>query len=414
VGEPARQGGGPALIEARSSSTEAIVVIVPPDGSARSISSGPAVGAGAVLPGTVLAGLPLLRRVVVVAERAGWKPFVVACERRPAESSLVGTAAEVLTRARPWPDAHARRVLFLPLTVVPQVDWLRRLREMPIEPEQLYAFDAGVMVVETAESGAILGAAAGWDSIDEAVTALRTRFKTVDRSAEPGERFVLASARDLPAAETWLLRSLIKPNEGFMSRHFERYISLALTRRLCRTSITPNAMTIVSLLIGFASAPFFFSSAPRYQLAGALLFLTHSILDGCDGELARLKFLESRWGAVLDVVGDNLVHAAVFSCMAVGWSIYLVSDWPLVLGGVVLVSTLSIAAIVSGRGMRASTDGGPSSAVSRIADVVVYRDFIYLIVLLAVFGKAHWFVAISAVGAPMFLLLLAWLGRRPP
>jgi len=104
----------------------------------------------------------------------------------------------------------------------------------------------------------------------------------------------------------------------------------------------------------------------------------------------------------------------VFSCMAVGWSIYLVSDWPLVLGGVVLVSTLSIAAIVSGRGMRASTDGGPSSAVSRIADVVVYRDFIYLIVLLAVFGKAHWFVAISAVGAPMFLLLLAWLGRRPP
>jgi phosphatidylglycerophosphate synthase len=400
VDEPTRQGGGPALIEARSSSTEAIAVIAPPDA-----------GAGSVSPATVVAGLPLLRRLVVLAERAGWKSFVVGCRGLAAEPSLRGTSAEALTSVRPWPDAHPRRVLFLPLTVIPQADWLRRLREMPIEPEQLYAFDAGVMIVETAESGAILTAAAGWDSTGEAVTALRAHFKTVDRSGEPGERFALTSAGDLPAAETWLLRSLIKPNEGVMSRHFERHISLAITRRLCRTSITPNAMTVVSLLIGFASAPFFLSSAAGYQLAGALLFLAHSILDGCDGELARLKFLESRWGAVMDVVGDNLVHAAVFSCMAMGWSMHLDSDWPLVLGGVVIVSTLSIAAIVFGRGMRASTDSGPSSAVSRIADVAVYRDFIYVIVFLAAFGKAHWFVAISAVGAPLFLLLLAWLGR---
>ena len=392
--------------------TEAIVVIVPPDASAGAMSPGAVAPAGAISPETVVAGLALLRRVAVVAERAGWKPLVAARGRLPAEPSLIGTSAVVLTPDRPWPDLHARRLLVLPLTVIPQVDWLRRLRQMPIEPEQLHAFDAGVMVVETAESGPILAAAADWDGVDDAVSALRARFKVIDRSGEPGERFALASARDLPAAETWLLRSLIKPNEGFMSRHFERYISLAITRRLCRTRITPNAMTAVSLLIGFASAPFFFSSAARYQLAGALLFLAHSILDGCDGELARLKFLESRWGAVMDVVGDNLVHAAVFSCMAVGWSMYLDSAWPLVLGGVVLVSTLSIAAIVFARGMRASTDGGPSSAVSRIADVVVYRDFIYVIVVLAVFGKAYWFVAISAVGAPMFLLLLGWLGRR--
>jgi phosphatidylglycerophosphate synthase len=382
-------------------STEAIVVIAPPDASA-----------GAISPATLVSGVPLLRRLVVPAGRAGWKPFVVGCTGLGAEPGVFGTNAEVLTPARPWSDAHARRVLFLPLTVIPQVDWLRRLREMPIEPEQLHALDGGVMVVETAESEAILAAAADWGSLGEAVAALRARFKTVDRSGEPCERFVLASARDVPAAETWLLRSLIKPNEGFMSRHFERYISLAITRRLCRTSITPNAMTVVSLLIGFVSAPFFLSSAAGYQLAGALLFLTHSILDGCDGELARLKFLESRWGAVMDVVGDNLVHAAVFTCMAVGWSMYLHSEMPLMLGGVVLLSTLSIAAIVFGRGMRASTDGGPSSAVSQIADVVVYRDFIYLIVFLAVFGKAYWFVAVSAVGAPLFLLLLAWLGRR--
>ena len=57
------------------------------------------------------------------------------------------------------------------------------------------------------------------------------------------------------------------------------------------------------------------------QTIGALLFLAHSILDGCDGELARLKFQQSRWGGVLDFWGDNVVHTVIFACMGVGWSL---------------------------------------------------------------------------------------------
>jgi len=383
-------------------STEGILVVVPSDVG----------GTDRVAPGTPVAGLPLLRRIVLAAERAGWKPLIAGFVPSTVAPWLVGTAAEVLVPGDEPPARSPHRVLFLPMTVIPQLEWLRRLREMPVEPEQLYAYGASALVVETAEPGAILATAARCGDMGEAATALRALFKTADRSAGGGDRFVLASARDLPAAETWLLRSLIKPTEGFMSRHFERRISLALTRRLCATAVTPNVMTLVSLAVGLAGAPLFLSSAPGYQLAGALLFLTHSILDGCDGELARLKFLESRWGAVLDVAGDNLVHSAVFACMAVGWSLHLHSGWPILLGGVAIASTLSIAAVVYGRGMRASTDGGPSSAVSRVADVVVYRDFIYLIVLLAAFGRAHWFVALTAVGAPVFMFLLAWLGRR--
>jgi phosphatidylglycerophosphate synthase len=198
-----------------------------------------------------------------------------------------------------------------------------------------------------------------------------------------------------------------------MSRHFERRISLALTRRLCRTRITPNAITFVSLLIGLASAPFFLSSAPLHQVAGALLFLAHSILDGCDGELARLNFLESRWGAIFDIAGDNLVHVAVFAAMAVGWSRQADATWPLVLGAITIISTLTIVGIVFRRGMRASREGAPASTLARVADSVIYRDFIYLILMLAIIGRAHWFIALTAVGAPAFVVVLAWLGRRP-
>ncbi|HVQ78134.1 MAG TPA: CDP-alcohol phosphatidyltransferase family protein, partial [Candidatus Binatia bacterium] len=132
-------------------------------------------------------------------------------------------------------------------------------------------------------------------------------LKAVEGSLGPAGRFAIGRDGDAAAAEQWLLESLIKPGETFMSRHFERRLSLAVTRRLAPTAVTPNAMSAVMIAIGLLAAPCFLSASPAWQLAGALLFLTHSILDGCDGELARLKFLESPAGAALDFWGDNIV-----------------------------------------------------------------------------------------------------------
>jgi 1L-myo-inositol 1-phosphate cytidylyltransferase / CDP-L-myo-inositol myo-inositolphosphotransferase len=363
-------------------------------------------------PDTVVAGLPLLRRIVLAAERARLRPVLIGFDRAAVEGCLAGTSAAVYGSDASAPRSPARRVLFLPVTVIPHSEWLRRLVEMPVQSGHLYADGRWAAVVDAVDSEGLLAIASRAASMEGVLGVLRAQLATEERALDGSGRFAIASLRDLPVAERWLLRSLIKPTEGFMSRHFERRLSLALTRRLCRTRITPNAMTLVSLTVGFACAPFFLSWHPAYQVAGALLFLAHSILDGCDGELARLKFLESRWGAVLDIVGDNLVLAAVFICMALGWSAHTGAAWPVLLGGVAVASTLAIAAIVYRRGMRASTTEAPGSAVSRFADVVIYRDFIYLILLLSTLGKAHWFLALTAAGAPVFLLLLVWLGRR--
>ena len=123
---------------------------------------------------------------------------------------------------------------------------------------------------------------------------------------------------------------------------------------------------------------------------GALLFLLHSILDGCDGEIARLKFLESRGGAALDFWGDNTVHVAVFGCMAVGWSLSAHSAWPLVAGSGAPSPARSAAASVVAPHMvsPAATRAPPRSAGARTADALANRDFIYLIVALSAFGKA--------------------------
>jgi phosphatidylglycerophosphate synthase len=224
---------------------------------------------------------------------------------------------------------------------------------------------------------------------------------------DPAGRFTLVGADGPKAAEEWLLQSLIKDTEGFMSRHVERRISLAITRRLVGTSITPNAMTLVSLAMGLIGAPFFLSSDPLLQVAGSLLFLTHSILDGCDGELARLKFLESPTGARLDFWGDNLVHVAVWISMAIGFSLEVDSPWPLLPGALAVAGTAISAVLVSRRSSTAPTD-----ATARLADAVANRDFIYLVLLLACFGKAHWFLILVALGTPIFMLLVRWGARR--
>jgi phosphatidylglycerophosphate synthase len=353
-------------------------------------------GAGAPPPETMIAGLPLLRRIVLAAARAGFQRVLVHPRACPEPRLLEGTGASML-RADSVLGAPGRLVL-LPVNVLPQARWLRLLREMPLDPGTPAVDPSGTATMEGAEGGVLLRSA-GDGALD--LIAELGRRPRVASAGDPAGRFPLVGA------EAWLLQSLIKDTEGFMSRHVERRISLAITRRLVATSITPNAMTLVSLAVGLLGAPFFLSADPLLQVTGSLLFLTHSILDGCDGELARLKFLESPGGARLDFWGDNLVHVAVFASMAIGWSMATDATWPLLLGALAVTGTAAAAVLVSRRSAAA-----PTASTARLAEAVANRDFIYLVVLLACFGRAHWFLIPVALGTPIFMLLVRWGARR--
>jgi len=381
----------------------------------------PGAAAGDVSPGMAIAGLPLLRRLVLAAARAGFEqillhPAVVPEDRRV----LAGTAAATLTSDGLGPPLAPSRIVLLGTDILPQPKWLRSLREMPVLPDRLYA-DGSAAVIETDDPRWILAEAARSKGAPELIEGLGAAFPTADEPLSADGRFALATPEAVPRAEAWLLRGLVREAEGFMSRHVERRISLALTRRLAGTRITPNVMTLVSLGVGLAGAPFFLSPAPAFQLTGALLLLAHSILDGCDGELARLKFQESRWGSILDFWGDNVVHVAAMACIAIGWSLALDAAWPLGLGGVAVTSVLLTAAFVH-RQTRQDTSlagplfpsgsNGPAARLPRLLDLLARRDFIYLVVLLSAAGKASWFLALAAVGTPLFFLLLVWTARR--
>jgi phosphatidylglycerophosphate synthase len=322
--------------------------------------------AGAISPGTVLLGLPLVRRTVLAGRKAGFDRIVVADSGGEKMSqALAGTPVEFLGAGAHPPEG----AVIVPWNLVLDTRALQ-----PIQPG-----------VNTSASG----------------VAVRT-------------------SSDLPRAEKWLLSRLLKDTEGFMSRHFERKISLAMTRRLSATSITPNQMTLVSVAIGLAGAPFFLSERPLLQTIGALLFLLHSIVDGCDGELARLKFEESRWGGILDFWGDNLVHISVFGAIAIGWSRAEGKAWPLLLGAAAIAGTLASAGFAYWQTMRRPKEGPlftnvteSTAAGSDVVNALSRRDFIYVVLALSLLGKANWFLALAAVGAPAFFVTLVLLGRPP-
>jgi phosphatidylglycerophosphate synthase len=320
--------------------------------------------------------------------------------------------------------------LVLASHILPRPSLLTHLAEMPLQAETMHLSASGIVAIETAAPDALLsivGRVTDDRSLCSALEQVYQRAGAITdvcpqpRSESSGWVRV-ANRTDLRHAERWLLRGLIKDTEGFMSKHFERKISLAVTRRLVDTDITPNQMTAVSVAIGILGALFFLSTMPLYQLTGALLFLLHSILDGCDGEIARLKYLESRFGGILDFWGDNAVHSAVFLCIGLGWWMADGTLFPLLLACSATAGGLLSAGFVYQQTMRHKTGDGPlftsvttsdtPSRLSTLADTLTRRDFIYLVIIVAALGKAHWFLILAAFGAPIFFFVLLWTSRR--
>lgn len=119
-------------------------------------------------------------------------------------------------------------------------------------------------------------------------------------------------------AERALFRSLRKPQDGWTSRHLNRYISLFLSRFLVRTPLRPNQVSLGILGIGLAGAVSAAQGGYWALLVGALLFQAQSVLDGCDGEMSRVTHRGSRLGEWLDTIGDDLTNYGFFGGAGLG------------------------------------------------------------------------------------------------
>jgi len=116
---------------------------------------------------------------------------------------------------------------------------------------------------------------------------------------------------DLVRAQAALEARLSIPGDSGMDLLLHRRCSVWITRFLVRTDLTPNHVSLASLAIGLGAIWCFWPATPASAFAGVLLYALACIVDHADGELARLTFQESRFGASLDWTIDTLIHAGL-------------------------------------------------------------------------------------------------------
>ncbi|HEY7489592.1 MAG TPA: CDP-alcohol phosphatidyltransferase family protein [Candidatus Tectomicrobia bacterium] len=254
-----------------------------------------------------------------------------------------------------------------------------------------------------------------WDTVQRAPNPLwalllgllgSTKVKALDVSQHLWVPLTVPLEASVATAEAQLLRSLGREGDSFIVRVFDRRISQALTKRLVRTRVRPNQLTVFSALLGLSGACLLAQPSRLMQVLGSLLFLTSTIIDGCDGELARLTFQESDFGAKLDLIMDNVVHICLFSGIALGlyWEAH--NTLYLWLGGLTLGGTLGSMAMYLPHVWHPPNH---RSTLMRLHESLASRDFAYALPLLALFDKLAWFLWTAALGTYVFAATLGVL-----
>lgn len=192
---------------------------------------------------------------------------------------------------------------------------------------------------------------------------------------------------------------------------WDQRIARVLVRPLVRTPLTPNQLTIFTLIVALAGAGLLATGDPIHANWGVGLFVLARFLDHFDGELARQKNMKSRLGYYLDYVSGAISYAALFLCIGIGLRASSLGDWAVALG-----ATGAASAIVS-MFLNVGIDKAEKLTDS---DAVGYPGFagfeledgIYLIAPIAWAGFLMPFFAAAGIGAAIYCLwTLATLAR---
>jgi len=135
-----------------------------------------------------------------------------------------------------------------------------------------------------------------------------------------------------------------KSTDGPISKYLNRRLSMRLTELIIKYGVplTPNQVSLISFLIGIASAT---SYVIGNYLLGAVLIQLSSIIDGVDGELARALGKASALGGFVDALLDRFVDLSVIA--AITYSLITSGTVPVALAYVVGTAALTGDLLVS-------------------------------------------------------------------
>ena len=388
-----------------------------------------------------LAGLPIAERVIRAAIRAGYSRVVIWAPESVHQAALARLlrrlaqdmgGVSVATVPREWDAAMASihpadSVTIVGAGTVISPSLLARAREIPAETGYTIDVAAGP---EWPASGVIrmtAGDAIDRELVEDEVAERRTRALPLPSGVEVSNGRGMLAVRiadpaQLVEAEETIRRASYKDTDAKIAR-FNRRISLPISVKLIPTPLTANQLSIILVAIGFYSAWLFSLGHYWTGVLAAFLSLAASVLDGCDGEIARLKYQESALGCWIETFGDYSYYLAIFAGLTIGavrqthWDAFY---W---LGGVALAGMLlSFVILVF---LRARITGGRpeklhavarerfksvptfwSRAIWRMSFVATRATMPYGIMAFALVYALPGIVVLAAIGANVYWMSL--------
>jgi phosphatidylglycerophosphate synthase len=259
-----------------------------------------------------------------------------------------------------------------------------------------------------------------WDRLNRLVQA------SLDRSDYGRDWRPARDETEIFDCDRWLLRRTGKSYDGLVSRYLNRPVSRFVSRILLHLSVTPNQWTAFILLFPAASCFFFSRGTYLGFVIGAACYQMHSILDGCDGEIARIKYLDSKSGPGIDSLGDLIALLLLVAGLSIGLfnSSNASGHWVFLIEGIIAFVLIAVrlgrnTLDLLARGMEAvhsseheellqeSGNRFFGRAFYRIISAIARRDVIYVVFLLmAILGLASWIMHFLFIYSVVAMLLL--------
>ena len=217
----------------------------------------------------------------------------------------------------------------------------------------------------------------------------RARFPVPDRAA-------------VRAADKWQYELVDKPLDSWLCRYFYRPLARPLTKLFLRSPFTPNAISILSIILSLVGCAIAAGPTRLDHILGLAILVVGGIVDANDGEVARLRLEMSKTGAWLDAIGDDMARLALVAGIGVHVS-HLHPDWHAlpITGAALAMTVMSLVliywycifvinssnnqdytkALQIGPGVRVDGPRGLGAVIADFAAQIIRRDAIDLGVL---------------------------------
>jgi CDP-L-myo-inositol myo-inositolphosphotransferase len=398
----------------------------------------------------IIGGIPQIKRLVITAERAGIKRFTILVEKdgSPLKEILNkknGIKSNILWHTLGSPiKSETNPSLILQSNLVITPSGLSNLMDSKVSEDGVAILvdnqkDAWVKISGNntiddifSSGGKAVGAFVAHVSLLEKSILNSMHLKSwleelVGRGNVKSVNFqdgywmhLSSDNKSAKRAESLLFSHVSKSSSGWISKNINSKMSIPVSRLLIHTSLTPNMISVAIGIIGILSGIFYMQG---YPILGGVFLELSTIFDRCDGEVARIKLMESRRGQWIDTIFDQLSFLSFVIGVPIGLYKLTKSNLAITLGSINL-GIFTFFVIWSFYFLIKYANSGSMVAYSKTVDTLVpiegrtfihkliiklrpmmKREFFSLVFLIAaILGGYTWVLCLTTLGLSLTLI----------